>query len=172
MSCQRFVATLCAALMAALGAIPVAAAERHNLYSYNGWKVDLVVRDDDSLACVAGTANENDDLFAVRVDPMADVSVVLVFRNPQSGVRPLNINIHGITDWRLDTFSSFFYGGSFTFWQDERAHDFLEDLKKGRTLSISSPLSNQVFTRFLIDGSAPALASLAECVALIRSHGV
>jgi len=155
-----------------LAATSLSAAEQHNLYRYNGWKVDLVVRDDASMACVAGTHNERDDLFAVRIDAASDMSVHLIFRNPQSGVQPLNLNIHGVKDWAFKDFDAFFFGGSVTFWNDEAAQDFLEDLAKGRALSVSSPSSRQVFTRFLIEGSEPALETLAECFALIRGPGV
>jgi hypothetical protein len=169
---QRFLVASWAAASLALVSSPLGATEQHNLYSFNGWKVDLVVRDDGSLACVAGTLNEKDELFAVRIDPVSDVSVIVVFKNPETGVRDLNINIHGITSWELEDFETFFYGGSFTFWRHEAGRNFLEDLKKGRSLSVSATGSDQIFARFLIDGSAPALASLVDCYSLIRGQGV
>jgi hypothetical protein len=46
-------------LFASLAASPSLAGEQHTLYDYNGWKVDLVVRGDGSLACVAGTRNDS-----------------------------------------------------------------------------------------------------------------
>jgi hypothetical protein len=168
-SLSRILPTLAATSLAAPS---LAAAEQHNLYRHNGWKVDLLVRDDSSLACVAGTYNDKDEFFAVRIDPESDVSVNLVFRNPQSGVRPLNLSIHGVKDWTFNEFDTFFFGGSFTFRNDDAAQDFLEDLARGRALSVSSPSSDRVFTRFLIEGSGPALDSLAECFALIRGPGV
>lgn len=172
MHVQRLSVAAWAAFTLACASAAFPATEQHTLYSYNGWKVDLVVREDSSLACVAGTLNDRDDLFAVRIDPLSDVSVHLVFKNPDSGVKPLNISIQGITDWELEEVETNFFGGSFTFGQHETGQSFLEDLKKGRTLSVSSPRSDQVFARFLIEGSAPALASLTECFALIRGPGV
>ncbi len=168
--------SLAAALMGlaatTLAAAPVAAADRHNLYRYNGWTVDLVVREDASMACVAGTHNEKDEVLAIRVAPTSGISVHLVFRNPRSGVMPLNLAIHGVKDWTFNEFDSFFYGGSFTFWNETAAQNFLQDLARGRALSVSSPSSQRISTRFLIEGAAPALDALAECTALIRGPGV